>query len=99
MADDVVYRVFFDKTARYGRVCFADACEKQSEIVVDFRRCAYGASRIAGAYFLFDGNCRRQSFYVVAFRFLHPAQKLASVGRQAFHVASLALGIERVECQ
>ena len=97
--DYVLHCVFFHQFAGNRGIRLAYAGEKQPQVVVDFSRSAYCASRVAGAHFLFYGDCRRQPFDVVAFRFLHLAQELPGVGRQAFHIPPLPFGIESVERQ
>ena len=97
--DNVRYAVAFHLFSAHRRICLAYACEKHTEIIVDFRGRSHCASRIAGVHFLFNGYGRRQAFYVVAFRLGHASEKLAGVCREAFHITSLAFGIKGVERQ
>ena len=96
---DIVDRVFLHFTSADGRYGLTDARIKQTEIFVDFSACADRASWIAGYGFLLNGDGGRQTFYVVALGLVHPAQKLTGVGTQRLHIAALALGKQRVECQ
>ena len=84
---------------RNRRESVPHAAEKQTQVIVDFRGSAHGASRIAGVDLLFDGHRRREPAYEIHLRFGHLAQKLACVGRQTLHIAALTLGIKRVERQ
>ena len=82
-----------------GAVRFADPGEEQAQVVVNLRNGAHGGARVVRGGFLFDGNRRRQTFDVIDIRFLHHRQELPGVGRERFHVAALALGVQRVEGQ
>ena len=79
--DDVGGGMFFYFATRHRRKGSPDSSKEQAQVVVDFGRCADGASRIAGCNFLFDGNSRREPFDEVAFRFSEFAEKLTSVSR------------------
>ncbi len=49
--------------------------------------------------FLLDGDGRRKAVDVVDLRLLHLADELPGVGAEAFDVAALAFGIDRVHRQ
>ena len=97
--DDVGGGMLFYFATRHRRKGSPDSSKEQAQVVVDFGRCADGASRIAGCNFLFDGNSRREPFDEVAFRFSEFAEKLTSVSRQAFDVSALTFSVERIERQ
>jgi len=82
------------RTARH-----AGAREQQAHVVVDLGDRRHGRARVVGGRALLDGDGRRKSFDVVHVGLAHDAQELPGVGRQGFHVAPLALGVNRVECQ
>ena len=69
------------------------------QIVVDLGHRADSAAGRAAAVFLLDGDGRREALDVVEFRFLHLADELPGVGAEAFHVASLPLGVDGVHGQ
>src|SRR5207244_4619797 len=46
---------------------------------------------------LFDGNGRRKPFDKIDIRLLHLIEELPGIGRETFHVAPLAFGIESIE--
>ena len=50
-----------------------------------------------GSRLLFDRNSRRKPLNVIDVGLLHHRQELPSVGRQRFHIAALALCVERIE--
>jgi hypothetical protein len=75
----------------------ADAGEQQPHVVVDFGHRAHGRARVAAGRLLLDGDGRRQTVDLVDVRLLHHLQELPRIGRQALHVAALALGIDRIE--
>ena len=99
LSDDILGGVFLHLLSANGRVGPSDAGIEQAQILVDFRRCANGTSWIARDDLLFDGDGGRYAANVVAFGFVHTAQKLACICRQTLHITSLALGIQCVEGQ
>ena len=64
---------------------------------MDLRHGADGRARIAGAGPLLDGDGGRKALDVVDVRLLHHRKELACVGGQGLDVASLPLGVDRVE--
>ncbi|MNS72657.1 hypothetical protein D3C72_1060760 [compost metagenome] len=77
----------------------ADAGVQQAQIVVDF---GDGADRGAGVVrgrLLLDGNGWRQAFDGIDVGLFHHRQELPGVGRQRFHIAALAFGVQGVERQ
>ena len=66
---------------------------------MDFRNRTHGGTRIVAGGFLLDGNGGRQAFNQIDIGFVHHLQKLARIGRQAFHITPLPLGIQRVKRQ
>ena len=83
--------VFVEQLARAG--------EQQLQMVVELRHRAYGGA--AGAYRvgLVDGDGGRNTFHLVHRGLVHAVQKLARIGREGFHVAALAFGVQRVKHQ
>jgi hypothetical protein len=77
----------------------AGAGEQQAQVVVDFGDRADGGARVVAGGLLLDGNGRRQALDQVHVRLFHELQELPRVGRQAFHIAPLAFGVEGVEGQ
>ncbi len=95
--DHLRHGLALDRQAGGRRVGHADAREQQAQVVVDLRHRADGGARVLAGRLLLDGDGRRQAVDVVDVRLLHHLQELARVGRQAFDVAALALGIDGVE--
>src|SRR5207302_7083570 len=54
-------------------------------------------ARIARGGLLLDGDGGRQAVDLVEVRLLHHLQELPGIGREAFHIAALALRIDGVE--
>ena len=75
----------------------ANARVEQPQVVVDLGRRADGRSRVADAVLLADRDGRRDAVDSIDVRLLHPLEELPRVRRQRFHVAPLALGVDRVE--
>ena len=86
-----------DRQAGGGRIGDADARKEQAHIVVDFGDGADGRARIAAGRLLLDRNGGREAVDLVDVGLLHHLQELARIGRKAFDIAALALGIDRVE--
>ena len=72
---------------------------QQAQIIVDLRDRAHGGARIVRGGFLLDGDGRRQTLDGVDVGLFHHRQELPGVGRQRFHIAPLAFGIDGVEGQ
>ena len=89
----------FDGQAGRGRIRNADARPEQAHIVVNLCHRADGGARVAAGCFLLDGDGGRKAFNTLDVGLLHQFQELARIGRQALHIAALALGIDRVERQ
>ena len=72
---------------------------QQAQVVVDLGDRADRGARVVRGGLLFDRDGRRQALDVVHVGLVHHRQELSGIGRQGFHVAALALGIDRVESQ
>ena len=83
--------------AAFRAVRRADVSIQEAEVVVDLRHGRDRGTRIGARGPLFDGDGRGQPLDVADFRLAHAVEELAGVGGEAFHVAALALGVERVE--
>ncbi len=97
--DDVLGGVLLHLLTGDRRIGAPNAGEEQAQVLVDFRRGAYGAAGIARDDFLLDGDGRRNAANVVALGLVHAAQKLAGIAREALDIATLPFGIEGVESQ
>ena len=95
--DHLRHGLALDRQPGGRRIGHADAREQQAQVVVDLRHRADGGARVLRGRLLLDGDGRRQAVDVVDVRLLHHLQELARVGRQAFDVAALALGVDGVE--
>ena len=69
------------------------------QVVVNLGHRADGAPRRVAGVLLLDGDRRRKALDVIDLRLLHLADELPGVGAEAFDVAPLALGIDRVHGQ
>ncbi len=70
---------------------------QDTEIVVNLRHRADGRARRMTELALFERNRRSQAFDFVNDRLGHLADKLPSIGTEAFGVASLTFGVDRIE--
>ncbi|MEY5028169.1 MAG: hypothetical protein RLZ63_484 [Pseudomonadota bacterium] len=82
-----------------GAVRRAGACEQQAQIVVDLGHRAHRGARVVAGGFLLDGNRGRQALDQVHIGLVHQLQKLPRISREAFHIAALAFGVQRVKSQ
>ncbi len=73
--------------------------EEQLEVVVHFGAGAHGAARVAGHHLLFNGDGRADADDPIHIRLFQPPHELPRITAQAFHIAPLAFGIERIEGQ
>ncbi len=86
-----------DGLARDRVVRLPDRRKQNPEIIVNFRGRCDGRAWICPGAPLFDRDRRRESFDEIDVRFFHLIEELPGVGGEAFHVAALSFGIERVE--
>jgi len=77
----------------------ADAGVQQAQIVVDLGDRPDRRARVGADALLVDGHGRAEALDLVDIGLFHLPQELASVGAQAFHIAPLALGEDRIEGQ
>ncbi len=82
-----------------GAMRRARAGVQQPQVIVNFRHRAYGGARVVAGGLLLDGDGRGQPFDQIDIGLFHQLQKLPRIGRQAFHIAALPLGVQRVERQ
>ena len=82
-----------------GAECTSYTRIEQTQILINFSRSTYGRAWITATYFLFNGNCRRDTFDKVALRLTHTSQKLACVAAETFHITALPFGIKSIECK
>ncbi len=88
-----------DRQARGRRIGHAHARPEQTHVVVDFGDGADGRARVLRRRLLFDRDRRGQALDQVHVRLAHQLQELARIGRQAFDIAALSLGVDGVERQ
>jgi len=77
----------------------AGAGKQQAQVVVDLGDRADRGARVVRRGLLLDRNRRRQALDHVDVGLVHQLQELPRIGRQAFDVAALAFGVQRVERQ
>lgn len=82
-----------------GAVGRAGAGVQEAQVVMDLGHRAHGGARVVAGRLLLDADGGRQALDHVDVGLVHELQELPRIGREAFHVAPLAFGIERVEGQ
>ncbi len=80
-----------------GAVGRAGTRVEQAQVVVDFGDGADGRARVVAGRLLLDADRGRQPFDHVDVGLVHQLQELPRIRAQAFDVAALPLGIQRVE--
>ena len=82
-----------------GAVRGAGTGKQQAQVVVNFGHRAYGGAGVVAGGFLLNADGGRQALDQVDIGLVQTAQELTGVGRQTFHVAALALGVQGVKRQ
>ena len=95
----LIYSLLGNLSATLRAVGNTDSRIQQTEIVINLCYRTYGRTRVTVGGFLVNGDSGGQSFDAFHIGLLHLAQELSRIGGQGFHVASLSLCIDRVECQ
>jgi len=80
-----------------GAMRRAGTREQQAQVVVDLGHRAYRGAWVVAGRLLLNADRRRQAFDQVHIGLVHQLQKLPRIGRQAFHIAALAFGVQRVK--
>ena len=99
LLDDLVEALPRDRPPADRTVRPAHARVEEPQVVVDLGDGADRRARVARGRLLVDRDRRREPFDRVDVRLLHHLEELARVGGEAFHVAALTLGVDRVEGQ
>ena len=97
--EDLLGRLLADRLAALVASRLAQPGEQQPQVVVDFGDRGHGAARIVAARPLVDRDRRLKALDQIDVGPFELMQELPGVGREAFDVLPLALGIEGVEGQ
>ena len=93
----LVHRLLADFPAAHRTMRDADAGVQQAQVVIDFGDGAHCGTWVFRGGLLVDGDCRRQTGDFVHIRFFHHSQKLAGIGRKAFHIPALSVCVDGIE--
>ena len=80
-----------------GIVRLTDGRKQNAQIVENLGRGRDGGTRVGARAPLLDRDRRRKALDEIDIRLFHLVQELPGVGGEAFDVAALPLGVERVE--
>ena len=97
--DDLADALALNFFAAVVAVLHAHPREKDPQVVVNFGDRADRGARVVTGAFLLDGDGGGEPLDEIHVRLVHQAEELAGIGGKAFHVATLPLGIDRVEGQ
>ena len=95
----LVHRLLANFLAAFRTMGHPHPGVQKAQIIINLRYRAYGRTRVPGGGFLIDGNSRRKPFNGIHIRLIHLPQKLAGIGRHAFHIPPLALRINGIKSQ
>ena len=102
-AEDLVHHLvdglLADLLPAVRTVRHADPGPEQTQIVKDLRDRAHGGAGVLGGRLLVDGDGGRKAVDGVHVRLVHLSEEHSGVAGKGFHVAALALGIDRIEGQ
>ena len=99
LIDDLLRGLTGNRCAVVWTMRDADPCEEQAQVVVDLGDGPDRRPRVLARRLLIDRNRRRQALDEIDVRLVHLAEELTGIGGEALHIATLALGVDRVECQ
>ena len=97
--DHLIDALLVDLLTAFWAVRNADPCPEQTQIVINFRHRTDCGAWVFGGRLLVDGDGGRKPVDIIYIRFVHLPEKHTGIGAQALHIATLAFGIYRVECQ
>ena len=99
LVDNLIDGLRPDFDIAVGTVKLTGPRHEDAEVIVDLGDRANRAARCVAEILLFDGDGRRKPVDVLDLRFLHLPDELASVRAEAFDVAALPFGIDRVHSE
>ncbi len=99
LVDDLLGRLPDDRAPADRAVRLAHARPQQAQVVIDLRNRSDRRARVARGRLLVDRDRRRKALDRVDVGLVHLAEELARISRQRLDVASLPLGVDRVERQ
>ena len=91
--------LFADLSAAVQAVRATDAGKEHAEVVYNFRLCTYGTSRVDDVITLLQCNGGGNILNRFHFGLRHFLEKLSSIGRETFDIASLSFRVQSVEDQ
>ena len=91
--------IFFYFSTTHRRNCFSCTGIQQTQVIINFRHAANGATWCTGYNFLLNGNCRAKPFNKINIRLIHTLHKLACISTQAFCITSLPFGKKCIYCK
>ena len=98
-ADNLLLGIFHHAFARHIGISFACTSIEQAEEVVNLRRRAHRASRIAISGLLVDADYGTQARDEIHVGTFHVTQKITGIGVKRLHIATLAFGKDGVESE
>ena len=97
LVNNLVDGLLFDFSSADRAMRNAYSCIEQTEIVIDFRNCSDSGTGVFACVLLVNGNCRGKSVDGIHVRFFHHSKEHSCIGRKAFHISALAVGIYRIK--
>ena len=97
--DNAFVGVMHHLLARYGRICARGTSIQQTQEIVDLGNRTHRRTRVLVGGLLLDRHNGAQTRNLIDIRTFHIADELAGIGRKGLHIATLPLGIDRIEGQ
>ncbi|MBA7714643.1 hypothetical protein ES703_123673 [subsurface metagenome] len=95
--DNLLYGLHSNLPSTPGAMGMTNPGKKKPQVIIDLGYRTYCRAWIPTRSLLINRNSRTQPFNIINVRLLHPAQKLASIGRQRFHIAALPFSIDGIK--
>ena len=99
LVNNLLGGLFGQSLAIIYTVLDTDTGKQQTQVVVHLGDRAHRGTRITRSRFLIYRNSRRKAFDDIDVGFVHLPEELPRIGAEAFYIAPLTLGINRVERQ
>ena len=97
LIDHILDLLRFDGLACGGTKGRTSAGKKQPHIIINLSHRAHGRARIFRRCLLLNRNGRAEAADMINVRFFHHIKELAGIGAEAFDIAALPFGIDRIK--
>ncbi|MBA7660351.1 hypothetical protein ES703_68353 [subsurface metagenome] len=96
---NLLHRLHSNLSSTFGAMGVTNPGKKQPQVIIDLGYSTHCRPWVFTRTLLVNRDGWAQPFYIINIGLFHPAQKLASISRQRFHIAALPLSIDGIKCQ